>query len=788
MRITQYLFIASALLAQTVWAHGPKPGPLINVPIPEVPGLLDGNDPIVINKEKAIALGKALFWDTNVGSDGMACGSCHFHAGADVRTKNQMNPGTKNVDLPGGDKFDVLGSGEGGPNHTLKMADFPLHKRENPFDKNSAVIADTEDSVASSGTFSGKYQNTSRLTGGNDNCERGVDPIFNVGDIHTRRVEPRNAPTIFNAVFFYRLFWDGRANNVFNGSSLWGDRDPDAGVWVKSGRNVTKQRLHLENSALASVGTNVPLSDLEMSCQQRSIIEVGRKLLSRQPLQTQKVHYQDSVFGPQGLTYSSASQELPGLKTTYKALITQAFNPKYWSFSGSSKAFPSSPEGQTPYNQMEVNFPLFMGLALQLYQSTLISDQAPIDLVPRKLDNVNAGTYLDPDWHALYPGEAGTENFKKAEQIKKGFDAFMNNHCATCHGGPLATTAATASYVKMVTPTEGAFYGPSSAPIYYGPQALGPNDGAAVAGINRYGSVVTRDVTGGEHPGRFMDIGFANTGVGNPDADPGLGGFDDFGNPLSFSYQYQQYLAGYTDKVLDSVVYKTRACDFIMALVDPYYDIFTDFETDLFNGFDALEDDGARDGVDKSQNCHIGDTMGVMNVPKIPTIAAARSALEAGLPKMQVGTKAAFKIPSLRNVELTGPYMHNGSMATLEQVVEFYSRQGNFLNDNQHGFLTSITLAGTATPPGSSITSQEVRAGLVAFLKTFTDERVRYERAPFDHPEIKVPHGHVGDAQSVTAGNTVDPNLAKDEFLIVPASGANGLAEPLQPFETFLEP
>jgi cytochrome c peroxidase len=38
-------------------------------------------------------LGKTLFWDMQVGSDGQACASCHFHAGADNRTKNQPNPG-----------------------------------------------------------------------------------------------------------------------------------------------------------------------------------------------------------------------------------------------------------------------------------------------------------------------------------------------------------------------------------------------------------------------------------------------------------------------------------------------------------------------------------------------------------------------------------------------------------------------------------------------------------------------------------------------------------------------
>jgi cytochrome c peroxidase len=37
----------------------------------------------------------------------------------------------------------------------------------------------------------------------------------------------------------------------------------------------------------------------------------------------------------------------------------------------------------------------------------------------------------------------------------------------------------------------------------------------------------------------------------------------------------------------------------------------------------------------------------------------------------------AFKTPSLRNVALTAPYMHDGSIATLEAVVEFYDRGGN---------------------------------------------------------------------------------------------------------------
>ena len=45
---------------------------------------------------RAIALGKALFWDMSVGSDGKtACASCHYHAGADARERNQDRKSTR---------------------------------------------------------------------------------------------------------------------------------------------------------------------------------------------------------------------------------------------------------------------------------------------------------------------------------------------------------------------------------------------------------------------------------------------------------------------------------------------------------------------------------------------------------------------------------------------------------------------------------------------------------------------------------------------------------------------
>ncbi len=79
-----------------------------------------------------------------------------------------------------------------------------------------------------------------------------------------------------------------------------------------------------------------------------------------------------------------------------------------------------------------------------------------------------------------------------------------------------------------------------------------------------------------------------------------------------------------------------------------------------------------------------------------------------------------FRAPSLRNVEVTAPYMHDGSIATLEEVLRFYAAGGRHI--------TSGPLAGDgrANPYKSDLVtlialdSQE-QADLIAFLKTLTD-------------------------------------------------------------------
>lgn len=83
-----------------------------------------------------------------------------------------------------------------------------------------------------------------------------------------------------------------------------------------------------------------------------------------------------------------------------------------------------------------------------------------------------------------------------------------------------------------------------------------------------------------------------------------------------------------------------------------------------------------------------------------------------------------FKVPFLRNIALTAPYMHDGRFETLEEVVEHYS-SGIQDHDN-----LSFQLATTSGAPKRFNFTEEEKAALVAFLETLTDptfaEDVRY--------------------------------------------------------------
>jgi cytochrome c peroxidase len=88
--------------------------------------------------------------------------------------------------------------------------------------------------------------------------------------------------------------------------------------------------------------------------------------------------------------------------------------------------------------------------------------------------------------------------------------------------------------------------------------------------------------------------------------------------------------------------------------------------------------------------------------------------------------RGSFKTPQLRNGEIRGPFMHTGALATMEDVVEFYNRGGDFPAPN--------VPTGVIRP--LDMTTQQ-KADLVAFLKRpLTDNRVANELPPFYRPTL----------------------------------------------------
>ena len=665
---------------------------LKNFTIPRTPGLLEGNTPpIVVNRNAAIQLGKALFWDTNVGTNGIACASCHFHAGADRRTRNQLNPGTLHIDdTQSSSAFNINVNHEGSTNYTLKSTDFPLFKLSDVDNKNSPILFSTDDVIGSSGVFLQQFQTTQYAGSGDDVCIPKNDTIFHLNALNTRQTTKRNAPTVINAAYNRRNFWDGRANNYFNGTSIFGPRDPNAKIWVNVNGKITSVKVNIKNASLASQALGPPTDMIEMSCGGRAFYDVAKKLLHRAPLESQQIHGEDSVLATLRNTNGT------GLNTSYELLIKKAFHPKYWS--GDARLSRLATGGHL---QIEANFAFFFGLAIQLYENTLISDDAPFD-----------SPLGDDD----YP-----QGLSAAQ--KRGLNVFNDAHCGFCHSGPTFTAALNYEAYSFNDDTQG-------------------NTFVDRVGFTQKNSGINVDLT-------LVDVGFFNTSVVPDSYDVGLGGKDPWGNPLSFSEQYVNMLRNSSKKLIDN--FSVVACNFTNPFVQDY------------SSSEMIDD---KMSVGK---CGSGHEL-YAKVPAPSIIEQENKLLDQG--RISTLTTGTFKIPTLRNVELTGPFMHNGSMKSLAEVAEFYSRGGNYHNRRHADTLVF-----------EQYFSVQERADLVEFLKSLTDERVRWEKAPFDHPSINVPNGHELTSSS--------QSFAKDQFLIIPAVGKNGRTPqqgPLLPFDSYLSP
>jgi cytochrome c peroxidase len=559
---------------------------------------------VILDKKAAIALGKAFFWEMQFGSDGKtACASCHFNAGADSRTGNQIDPGQRRVDANGFPAPDSNTFHAGfGPNHNLAVTDFPLH----------TTGRDNNNIVGSQGVFRNNF-NDVILGQGTEDETSIVDSVWSIADgnggtMNVRRSTPRNAPPVINAVFNYRNFWDGRAQSTFNGVDPFGAGDPNARLLQTDPNNLNatvEVALRLSNSSLASQAVGPPGSDIEMSATGRPFVKMGKKMLTLTPLGLQQVATDDSVLG----SFSAFPNN--GLNTTYVSMIQAAFQPKWWNSTvvvdaDSNVLYNGTPANTNEYSQMEYNFSMFWGVAIQMYEATLVSDNSRFDQFVG--GNRNALTSLEQTGLDRFQGKGG---------------------CINCHNGVEFTDA-------------------------------------SVSNIVAHGGQVVEQIPGG----RWHDIGFHNIGLRPTDDDMGI----------------------------------------------------------------AASDPSGLASLSVAQLASLGQVSGT----PVPHGAA-------------VAVRGAVKTPSLRNVELSAPYFLNGGQATLAQLVDFYSRGGDFRTVDQDPQLQPVSFGA------------DDKAAVVAFLKSLTDERVRNQSAPFDHPSLLVPNGAIISNGSMT-----------EQMISIPAVGASG--------------
>jgi cytochrome c peroxidase len=780
------VIIAAAGYLKYVRAQSSVPAPkvvplrplaaLSTVPVPDVPGLSD----FVADRTAAIALGKALFWDMQTGSDGIqACASCHFNAGADSRVKNAISPGIKGDDTTF--QMGVSLNGKDYPNYTLNAGsatagfggyhdgDFPTHKQGNPDTRNNPG-SDVNDVVGSQGVFATSFDRI-RLGRSVEKQTVAADQIFSLPDpsdptklINTRRVEPRNAPSTINAVFNDRNFWDGRAQNTCNGANPFGERDTTSHFYYTTGilAPITPTLVRLQNSSLCSQSLGPPSSDFEMSANARTFRDIGRKLLflsdqqstaSRTPLAKQRVALTDSALG------FTSMGSAPGLKKSYADMIRAAFQPKWWQ-SNKLVCLPDAggaetsatisarcPTGYSGYFLMEYNFSLFWGIAIQLYESTLIADQTPLDqYLAQQQTYVLNGDSRKNFYTIQFPAGIDPMTVSVVE-LNPELDASDQEVFGFDDGtGQVSGVGITSGSINYAT-------GVISIQFDVPPPVAYP--------INISYSVGSTPLTQGQLRGllTFETKGRCITCHGGPEL--------------------------------------SNASNANVALTPLERMVMGDFNVRVYdNGFYNI---GVRRGV---EDISLGDVDGAAGLPLsqsellrqqvcntpglvIPVPARPGNGIVGdGLPAAplscsdDVAQIGFFKTPMLRNIALTAPYFHNGGQLTLEQVVEFYNRGGDFPD----GFDQIPLIDPNVVPLG--LTAQE-KTDLVDFLRNgLTDQRVVNQLPPFDHPQIFVPNGHPVDANGYPVINDpAHPGQATDQFLTIPQTGRNGGT----PLPTFLQ-
>ncbi len=137
-----------------------------------------------------------------------------------------------------------------------------------------------------------------------------------------------------------------------------------------------------------------------------------------------------------------------------------------------------------------------------------------------------------------------------------------------------------------------------------------------------------------------------------------------------------------------------------------------------FNFSDATDSDGRQQGEVQFHNTGLYNLAGALSYPA-PNLGIYE---QTSQPK-DVGK---FKAPTLRNIALTAPYMHDGSIVSLDGVLDHYSAGGRTIADAPFAGDGSRNPNKDRLIRGFKLTQQD-RADLIAFLESLTDDQVIHD-------------------------------------------------------------
>jgi cytochrome c peroxidase len=277
-------------------------------------------DDVVDDRDAAVKLGKALFWDQQIGSDNgsaQSCASCHYQGGAD------SHPARIEAGRLANGKIGSLG---------VRFSNFMGVNVIGGVAMAKDMMAVTGGEMGTAGDW--------MITG------RQAPPSVESDNTHN--------------------FWDGRANNIFNGCDPSGEIK-DCLYKRNSSGTLVPASFAIENFSQGSQAVGPPNNEVEMAAMGRTFAELGFKMARVTPL---------------GMQYGDLADELHESGSSYEDLIEAAFGTGLADFIGDEIVpgvqarvmWDGAAMSLEPVRLTEHNFSLFFGIAVALYEQTLTAE------------------------------------------------------------------------------------------------------------------------------------------------------------------------------------------------------------------------------------------------------------------------------------------------------------------------------------------------------------------------------------------------------------------------------